>query len=191
MTEEIRSGDAVFSFDENMTVLSWNRAAEALTGHSAEEAVGRPCWEMLGGLDEGGGVFCHANCYVARLAAQGRQVAPHQLLIRTGMSRRLATVSTIAVGNGDGKPLFLHLLGNGHKKSAAKPPRTARRPTLTARQHEVLQLIAQGLRARRIAGQLKITETTVRNHIHDILAELGCHSQLEALVEARRLGLVD
>ena len=190
MAEEIRSGDAVFSFDEDMTVLSWNRAAEALTGNTAEEMVGRPCWEALGGLDAHGGVFCHADCSVARHAAQGWQVAPHRLSIRTQSSRRAATVSTIALGNGRSRPLFLHLLRNGPEESPAEPARGAPRPALTPRQLEVLQLIAGGLRASLIANRLEIAETTVRNHIRTILVELGCHSQVEALAEARRWRLV-
>jgi PAS domain S-box-containing protein len=190
VADEIRSGDAVFSFDENMTVLSWNRAAEALTGHSAEDVVGRPCWEALGGLDEYGGVFCHANCSVARHAAQGWQVAPHRLSIRTQGARRPATVSTIALGNGGGPSLFLHLLRNGPEEPPAEPARSTARPALTPRQLEVLQLIAGGLRASVIASRLEIAETTVRNHIRTILVELGCHSQVEALAEARRWRLV-
>ena len=44
--------------------------------------------------------------------------------------------------------------------------------------------------ARRIAGDLQLSEMTVRNHIRGILRELGCTSQLSAVAEARRLGLV-
>ena len=192
MAEGIRSGDAVFSFDaENMTVLSWNRAAEELTGRSAEETVGHPCWEALGGLDEHGGVFCCPGCSIARHAAKGWPVAPHALSIKTRETRRTATVSTIAVGTGDAPPLFLHLLRNGQEEPAAEPAKGSVRPTtLTKRQREVLDLIAGGLHARVIAIRLEITEHTVRNHIRSILLELNCHSQLEALAEAKRRRLL-
>ena len=36
-----RSGDAFFVFDSDLTIVSWNRAAEELTGVSADDAVGR------------------------------------------------------------------------------------------------------------------------------------------------------
>ena len=61
---------------------------------------------------------------------------------------------------------------------------------LTNRQHEVLALLADGVRAQEIAARLGLSETTVRNHIRSILSRLGCHSQLEAVALARRQGLL-
>ncbi|HZO97551.1 MAG TPA: LuxR C-terminal-related transcriptional regulator [Gaiellaceae bacterium] len=61
---------------------------------------------------------------------------------------------------------------------------------LTRRQREVLALLAEGLPARRIAAVLGLREATVRNHIHALLARFGSHSQLEAVAQARRRGMV-
>jgi len=58
---------------------------------------------------------------------------------------------------------------------------------LTARQQEVLQLLAEGVPAKVIATRLGVVEATVRNHIRAILVALGAHSQLEAIANARRL----
>lgn len=63
-------------------------------------------------------------------------------------------------------------------------------PALTPQQLRVLGLLADGVRAREIATQLGLSETTIRNHIRAMLGRLGCHSQLEAVAVARRLGLV-
>ena len=57
---------------------------------------------------------------------------------------------------------------------------------LTAREREVLELLAEGLRAGAIASRLGVSVVTVRNHIRAILRKLGCHSQLEAVAVARR-----
>jgi DNA-binding NarL/FixJ family response regulator len=54
----------------------------------------------------------------------------------------------------------------------------------------VIELIAEGVPAKVIAARLGIAEVTARNHIRAILLELGCHSQLEALAEARRRRLL-
>ena len=61
---------------------------------------------------------------------------------------------------------------------------------LTARQKEVLQLLAQGRSTDQIAGELHLTVETVRNHIRHLLKALDAHSRLEAVVVARRQGLI-
>jgi len=68
--------------------------------------------------------------------------------------------------------------------------RGSTRSGLTARELEVLRLLADGLRAGPIAAALGLSLATVRNHIRAILRKLGCHSQLEAVAEARRRGLI-
>ncbi|MCB0213604.1 MAG: response regulator, partial [Anaerolineae bacterium] len=52
-------------------------------------------------------------------------------------------------------------------------------PTLTTRQHEVLELVAQGLTNKEIAGQLHITEVTVKYHVSKILERLQLRSRHE------------
>jgi DNA-binding CsgD family transcriptional regulator len=61
---------------------------------------------------------------------------------------------------------------------------------LSRRQREVLELLAEGVRAREIGDRLGLSEATVRNHIRGLLRKLGCHSQLQALARARELHLV-
>jgi DNA-binding NarL/FixJ family response regulator/signal transduction histidine kinase len=62
---------------------------------------------------------------------------------------------------------------------------------LTPREREVLQLLAEGLDSKGIADRLHITVRTERNHVANILAKLGVHSQLQALVFALRCELIE
>jgi two-component system, NarL family, nitrate/nitrite response regulator NarL len=62
--------------------------------------------------------------------------------------------------------------------------------TLTARERDVLGLMAQGLPNKLIADRLGITEHTAKFHVHAILGKLGTQSRTEAVVRAARLGLV-
>jgi DNA-binding NarL/FixJ family response regulator len=62
---------------------------------------------------------------------------------------------------------------------------------LTSREIEVLQVLAEGLDGERIAERLHISLRTERNHMSNILAKLGVHSQLQALVFALRYGVVE
>lgn len=62
---------------------------------------------------------------------------------------------------------------------------------LTAREKEVLRLMAEGTSSREIASQLGISYTTVRTHIRSLGSKLGVHSKLEAIIKARELALVE
>jgi DNA-binding CsgD family transcriptional regulator/tetratricopeptide (TPR) repeat protein len=74
-------------------------------------------------------------------------------------------------------------------------PRGPRRATranpagLTARELEVLNLVAGGLRNSEIADRLFVSQRTVDHHVSAILRKLGARSRAEASVEAVRLGL--
>ena len=69
-------------------------------------------------------------------------------------------------------------------------PRTRANPAgLTARELEVLALLAQGLRNTAIATQLVVSEKTVDHHVSAILRKLDVRTRGEAAVEAGRLGL--
>lgn len=61
---------------------------------------------------------------------------------------------------------------------------------LTNREREVLQLIAQGLPNKAIAGELGISENTVKFHVGSLLDKLGAASRAEALARAARAGLI-
>ncbi len=71
------------------------------------------------------------------------------------------------------------------------PAEDASRSLLSERELEVLGLLNQGLSARAIGEQLDVTVNTARTHIRNLITKLGAHSQLEALTQARRLGLLD
>jgi DNA-binding NarL/FixJ family response regulator len=61
---------------------------------------------------------------------------------------------------------------------------------LTAREREVLQLMAQGMPNKSIARELAISEHTVKFHVNAILSKFGAQSRTEAVVLASRAGLV-
>jgi len=61
---------------------------------------------------------------------------------------------------------------------------------LTAREREVLGLVAAGLSNRQIGAKLFITESTAGVHVSHILAKLDVQSRTEAAAVARRLGLI-
>lgn len=64
------------------------------------------------------------------------------------------------------------------------------RPELTAREYEVLQLIARGLINREIAQVLGISESTVRNHTIHLFAKLDVSDRTEAATFALQKGII-
>lgn len=62
-------------------------------------------------------------------------------------------------------------------------------PELTARESEVLELVARGHGNPRIARELGISEKTVRNHVSIVFAKLEVAGRPEAIVRAREAGM--
>lgn len=62
--------------------------------------------------------------------------------------------------------------------------------SLTAREREVLQLLAQGIPNKQIAQRLRISEHTVKFHVSAIMTKLGAASRTEAVTTAARRGLL-
>ena len=97
-----------------------------------------------------------------------RAVADGQALFGPAIARRLTS-------------FFQHAQGKGLSVSPF--------PDLTAREREVLDLIAEGLDNRQIASRLYISGKTVSNHISNIFAKLHVADRAQAIVAAREAGL--
>lgn len=63
--------------------------------------------------------------------------------------------------------------------------------TLTKREREIILLLGEGLRNKKIADRLFVSETTVRHHLTSIFSKLGVSSRLDLVVYAYRHGLVN
>ena len=80
--------------------------------------------------------------------------------------------------------LLSRLLPRLHRRSGSTT-------TLTDRERQILDLLAQGLPNAEIAAALSLSVHTVRNHVANLSAKLGAHSKLEVLAIAVRDGLVE
>jgi DNA-binding CsgD family transcriptional regulator len=79
-------------------------------------------------------------------------------------------------------------------RDVSRGPRAATRENpagLTARELEVVALVADGLRNAEIAGRLFVSEKTVAHHVSAILRKLGVATRSQAGAEAARLGIVE
>src|SRR5574340_963027 len=63
-----RGGQAAFAIDNADRIIFWNRECEKLLGYPSQQVLGRHCFEVMGGRDERGNVYCYRNCPVAHQA---------------------------------------------------------------------------------------------------------------------------
>jgi two-component system nitrate/nitrite response regulator NarL len=68
-------------------------------------------------------------------------------------------------------------------------PTAKEAPPITARELEILQLVADGMSNRQIGHRLSITEGTVKNHVHNALEKLGLDNRIQAASYIVRQGL--
>lgn len=64
-------------------------------------------------------------------------------------------------------------------------------PELTAREAQVLRMIAEGLSAPEIGRQVHLSPTTVKSHLHTLYEKLGVSDRAAAVAEAMRRGLLE
>ncbi|MDR7869167.1 MAG: response regulator transcription factor [Sporomusaceae bacterium] len=70
-----------------------------------------------------------------------------------------------------------------------EPETAAERPALSARQGEVLRMLAEGMTYKEIGAALGIREITVRYHVNEILGKLHLANRAQLLAHAARLNL--
>ena len=80
--------------------------------------------------------------------------------------------------------------GDGDSSPNVDAERTPSGPALTAREVEVLSLIAKGYNFNEIAELIGVTYHTVTSHVRNIYGKLSVHSRSEAVFEAVQRGLV-
>jgi DNA-binding NarL/FixJ family response regulator len=115
-------------------------------------------------VEAGAGAFVHKSRAASDLIEAVRQVGNGGSLISPSM------IASLLSSNGQ--------LG-------------VKRDSLTAREREVLRLMAQGASSREIADRLGISYATVRSHIRSFDTKLGVHSKIEAVAAAREMNIIE
>jgi DNA-binding NarL/FixJ family response regulator len=107
----------------------------------------------------------------------------------------VAAIADLLRGIVDGQPPLSPSIARRVLKHFQSPPLAPATPTpdtvLTARERDVLKLIAKGLTVIDCAAALELTRHTVAGYVKDIYRKLQINSRAEATLEATRRGLVD
>jgi DNA-binding NarL/FixJ family response regulator len=112
------------------------------------------------------------------------------LLKRTRPEELLTAIHTVAAGDSLLSPSVTRIVIDRMSRvsSLDEGPRE-RLEELTAREREVLELVARGLSNSEIAGTLVIEESTVKTHVKRILMKLSLRDRIQAVIFAYETGL--
>ena len=159
------------------------RPAARLVGEHHERLDGSGYVRGLAGgqLSVASRVLATADAYreLVEDRAVGRGVSPATAADRLRAAARDGTL--------DGAAVEAVLRAAGH----AAGSRASRPAGLTARQAEVLRLVAAGLSNRQIARRLGISPRTAEHHVQDIYLKIGCSTRAGAALYAMEHGLLD
>ncbi|GHH78002.1 MULTISPECIES: response regulator transcription factor [Streptomycetaceae] len=115
------------------------------------------------------------------------------LVKSAGRDELLDAVRRTAVGDAVFTPGLAGLVLGEFRRLAAEPAQASApaAPQLTARETEVLRLVAKGLSYRQIADRLVLSHRTVQNHVQNTLGKLQLHNRVELVRYAIEQGLDD
>lgn len=206
-----------YAVDMSQTITFWNRGAQGILGHRADLVVGRKCYEVLQNLpDEGSNPVCMEGCPSIRLARSGRIPPIVHVSARCASGRRKRiTMTPLIVSYAYGDPsMLLHLFHDDTPDARARRvastvqgvlaarqdavPATElttngslpQASPLTARELQVLRLLALGLETKEIAAELFVSTNTIRNHVSNARDKMRAKSKLSTVLAAQRLGLL-
>lgn len=199
----------------DQTIVFWNRAAERILGHKAEDVLGHRCYQVAAGMTASGLTpECLGGCPSIRYLRAGLVPSPARvrLLCSSGERKWVAVTSMVIAGVQGNAPVIVHLFDDSTEivDSASESVREALTaggadiisespeltevqgdaPTLSRRELEVLRLVARGWETPRIAAELGISRHTVRNHIRNLRQRLNASTKLDAVMKGLRLGIL-
>lgn len=112
-----QSADGVMILDRRWRITTFNRAMEHLTGWPREEAIGRPCAEVLGIENDAGLHICPANCPLQRRPPPPNPTVEGRIITRDGRERWIQSRYSSSVSP-DGE--FLGAIANVRDMTARK-----------------------------------------------------------------------
>jgi len=137
---------------------------------------------LVAALEAGASGFLLKNSPPERLVAGVRAIAAGDALLAPELTR--AVIERAVARERDRPPLAQPPVGHGAQPGTAPE-------NLTARETEVLRLLAQGLSNDEIAELLAVGRATVKTHVSNVLAKLSLRDRVQAVAFAYRSGLVD
>ena len=172
-----RSHTAMVLIDKGRRHVEVNGAYLSLVGYRRNQLIGRPVWEIV----EGGPRLSEAQ-WEAALAR--REALGHIRLVCA--DGRIVKVDYAAHPEiADGRPLVLFVgLHVERRQRRHRLKGQAGQKELTAREREIIRLVARGESGPEIAAELHISYATVRTHVRNAQEKLGAQSRAQLVAIA-------
>ncbi|UFU04494.1 response regulator transcription factor [Ruania suaedae] len=139
---------------------------------------------LFAALEAGASGFLLKNADPDELVAAIHAVAEGHALLAPELTVRV--IQRLVQGKQDQAPA-----GGAGPGEGSPPPPAAAHPVeaLTARERDVLALMAEGMSNAEIATRLFVGESTVKTHVSHVLAKIGARDRVQAVVYAHRAGM--
>lgn len=179
------SRNAMLLVDDSRTVVSANDACVRLLGRARRAVVGRRLWTFVAGGPLATEAEWRAMMASGRFSGEADLQRPDGTLVAVqwGASTEIVTgrrlVLFVALGTSRWGRRFRREVVDEEPDSE-----------LTAREREVVRLVALGGTAREIADELHISHDTVRTHVRNAMEKLHARSRAHLVAKALARGLV-
>ena len=206
----IETSDGFYAIDMDQRIVHWNESAQRILGFTAEEMIGKNCYDVLGSRDSENYRFCRRNCPIVTSARRGRSTPDYDIRCTTRSGEeKWINVSIMVLKSERRAYQVLHLFRDVNQRRRteefARKVRTSIRellnedeggppynpepsptpvPKLSNREREVLGLLSAGFTTQQIAVELDVRPITARNHITRLLTKLGVENRLQAVLYA-------
>jgi PAS domain S-box-containing protein len=180
-----QSRNAMALVDERRRVVDVNGAYLRLLGYTRDSLVGHPIWEHVRD-----GPQVHDAEWAAALAA-GRFTGETELICADGSFVAVQWGATAENVTGRRLVLFVALsTSRWGSHFRREPPPEPADTDLSAREREVVRLVALGASGPEIADELLISHNTVRTHVRNAMVKAGARSRAHLVARAIGDGLV-
>ena len=172
--------------DEHRRHLDVNGAYLALLGRPRDAIIGQPLWRFA----TGGPRLSPAEW--AAMLAEGRATGDAELVRGDGTDVGVQWAAAVETITGR-RLVFVVALSTSRWGSRFRRPVTSdvTGARVTARERDVIRLVALGLTGREIADQLHIAHDTVRTHVRNAMTKLGARSRAHLVAKALGEGLIE
>ena len=172
------SRNAMVLLDEQRRHVEVNGAYVKLAGYTREEVIGRPVWEHIAGGP------LQTDREWEQAIARGELSGEADLVCADGTTVTVQYAGHTEVATGQRLVLFVALSTSRWGRHSRREPETGTDEALSAREREIVRLVAAGQTGPEIADHLHISHATVRTHVRNAMAKVGARSRAHLVAKA-------